>query len=292
LSWKVLIITSQGIQETKDLTVLNQKGVEQMVQHLNEKDRLDLMKWISPIDTAAKQADKLKLRLNGTGRWFLETNEFVTWFNQDQDQKNWRTLFCPGAPGTGKTLMISAVIDQLHRRIRHDSTIRLAYFYCNYRERLTIEEILANILKQLIQGQMVPHRLKSLYDSHRKYESHLTLEEILELLELAISGFSKVFIIIDALDECQLPNSHQRVLLTQISGLQSIHTLGLLITSRDNPDISDMFHNFPHLRIAAKDMDIRELLKNSLRRLPRCVQQSPDLQEEIFAAVMNAADGM
>lgn len=138
------MITSQGIQETKDLTVLNQKGVEQIVQHLNEKDRLDLMKWISPINTAAKQADKLKLRLSGTGRWFLETNEFVTWFNQDQDQKISRTLFCPGAPGTGKTLMISAVIDELHRRVRHDSTIRLVYFYCNYRERLTIEEILAN----------------------------------------------------------------------------------------------------------------------------------------------------
>lgn len=120
---------------------------------------------------------------------------------------------------------------------------------------------------------MVPHRLKPLYDSHRKYESHLTLEEILELLEFAVSGFSKVFIIIDALDECQLPNSHQRVLLTQISGLQSIDTLGLLITSRDNPDISGMFHNFPHLRIAAKYTDIRELLKNSLKILPRCVQQ-------------------
>ncbi|CAI7565300.1 unnamed protein product [Penicillium viridicatum] len=211
-------LNCQGIQETKDLTVLNQKGVEQIVQHLNEKDRLDLMKWISPINNEAKQADKLKLRLNGTGRWFLEANEFVTWFNQDQDQKILRTLFCPGAPGTGKTLMISAVIDELHRRIRHDSTVRLAYFYCNYREILTTEEILANILKQLIQDQLVPHRLKSLYDSHRKYESHLTLEEILELLELAISRFSKVFIIIDALDECQLPNSHQRVLLPQISG--------------------------------------------------------------------------
>lgn len=48
---------------------------------------------------------------------------------------------------------------------------------------------------------MVLYRLKSLYDSYRKYESHLTLE-ILELLEFAVLGFSKVFIIIDALDEC------------------------------------------------------------------------------------------
>ncbi|KAJ5788810.1 uncharacterized protein N7518_005821 [Penicillium psychrosexuale] len=133
-------MTSQVIQETKDITVLNRKGIEQIVQHLNEKDRLDLMKWISPINTAMKQADKLKLWLNGTGRWFLEPNEFVPWSNQDQDQTMWRTLFCPSAPGTGKTLMISGVIGELHRRIRHDSTIRLAYFYCNYRERLTIEE--------------------------------------------------------------------------------------------------------------------------------------------------------
>ncbi|KAI2705864.1 hypothetical protein CBS147332_7108 [Penicillium roqueforti] len=103
----------QVIQETKDITVLNQKGIEQIVQHLNQKDRLDLMKWISPTNTAMKQDDKLKLWLNGTGRWFLEPNEFGPWSNQDQDQTMWRTLFCPSAPGTGKTLMISGVIGEI-----------------------------------------------------------------------------------------------------------------------------------------------------------------------------------
>lgn len=109
----LFFMTSQVIQETKDITVLNQKGIEQIVQHLNQKDRLDLMKWISPTNTAMKQDDKLKLWLNGTGRWFLEPNEFVPWSNQDQDQTMWRTLFCPSAPGTGKTLMISGVIGEI-----------------------------------------------------------------------------------------------------------------------------------------------------------------------------------
>ncbi|KAJ5873180.1 hypothetical protein N7455_003723 [Penicillium solitum] len=281
----------QGIQDTKDLTISNRKGVEQIVQHINEKDRLDLVKWLSPINSAAKQADTLKLRHKGTGRWFLETDEFSKWFNQAQKQRERRTLFCQGAPGTGKTLMMSAVIDELRRRIRHDSTIRLAYFYFNYREELTIEEILANLLKQLIQHAIVPHRLKSLYESHRKHETHLTLEEILELLESTISESSKVFIVIDALDECQLPHIHQQELLTRISEFQDIHNLGFLATSRDNPDISDMFPNCPRLRIEGKDTDIKPFLETSLHHF-RYVKESPDLREEIVAAIINAADGM
>ncbi|KAK9846787.1 hypothetical protein MYU51_000753 [Penicillium brevicompactum] len=281
----------QGIQDTKDLTISNRKGVEQIVQHVNEKDRLDLMKWLSPINSAAKQADTLKLRHKGTGRWFLETDEFSNWFNQAQNQRERHTLFCQGAPGTGKTLMISTVIDELRRRIRNDSTIRLAYFYFNYRAEFTIEEILANLLKQLILDAMVPYRLKSLYESHRKHETHLTLEEILELLESTISESSKVFIVIDALDECQLPHIHQQELLARISEFQDIHNLGFLATSRDNPDISDMFPNCPRLRVEAKDTDIKAFLETSLNHF-RCVKESPDLREEILAAIINAADGM
>ncbi|KAI2734442.1 hypothetical protein DTO013E5_9989 [Penicillium roqueforti] len=281
----------QGIQDTKDLTISNRKGVEQIVQHVNEKDRLDLMKWLSPINSAAKQADTLKLRDKSTGQWFLETDEFSNWFNQAQNQRERRTLFCQGAPGTGKTLMISTVIDELRRRIRNDSTIRLAYFYFNYRAEFTIEEILANLLKQLILDAMVPYRLKSLYESHRKHETHLTLEEILELLESTISESSKVFIVIDALDECQLPHIHQQELLARISEFQDIHNLGFLATSRDNPDISDMFPNCPRLRVEAKDTDIKAFLETSLNHF-RCVKESPDLREEILAAIINAADGM
>ncbi|KAJ6178059.1 hypothetical protein N7519_008520 [Penicillium mononematosum] len=291
LSWIVLTITRQVIQDTKYLTISNRKGVEQIVQHVNEKDRLDLMKWLSPINSAAKQADTLKLRHKGTGRWFLETDEFSIWFNQAQKQRERRTLFCQGAPGTGKTLMMSTVIDELRRRIRHDSKIRLAYFYFDYREELTIEEILANLLKQLIQHAMVPHRLKSLYESHRKYETHLTLEEILELLESTISESSKVFIVIDALDECRLPHIDQQELLTRISEFQDIHNLGFLATSRDNPDISDMFPNCPRLRVEAKDTDIKPFVETSLNHFC-CVKESPDLREEIVAAIINAADGM
>ena len=46
-----------------------------------------------------------------------------------------QTLFCPGIPGAGKTILASVVIDDLNIRFRKDSSVGVVYIYYDYRLR-------------------------------------------------------------------------------------------------------------------------------------------------------------
>ena len=84
--------------------------------------------WLTPIDNAPQQNDFISRRQEGTGGWLLHSEEFQRWIDQ-KDQ----TLFCPGIPGAGKTMITSIVVDNLYTRFENDGSIGIAYIYCNFR---------------------------------------------------------------------------------------------------------------------------------------------------------------
>src|SRR5947207_3898983 len=67
-----------------------------------------IMEWLSPIDFPAQQHDIITQRQEGTGQWFIDTPEFKRWLHGYD-----KTLFCPGIPGAGKTMMAAITIDHL-----------------------------------------------------------------------------------------------------------------------------------------------------------------------------------
>ncbi|KAF5506983.1 hypothetical protein CGCA056_v013023 [Colletotrichum aenigma] len=90
-------------------------------RHLDEKKK-QILNWITPIDFAAQQIDNLERRQEGTGQWLLESPEFQNWIKEDR-----KTLFCPGIPGAGKTMLSSIVIDHLQDRFGQDPAVGIAY---------------------------------------------------------------------------------------------------------------------------------------------------------------------
>ena len=67
-----------------------------------------LMRWICPIDYHVQQQDFIDRHQAGTGQWFLQATEYQEW-----DRSRDVTLFCPGIPGAGKTIMAALIIDYL-----------------------------------------------------------------------------------------------------------------------------------------------------------------------------------
>ncbi|PYH96506.1 hypothetical protein BO71DRAFT_427936 [Aspergillus ellipticus CBS 707.79] len=68
----------------------------------------------------------------------------------------------------------------------------------------SLDDLLANILKQLIQTQSpIPESMKEAYKAHKRGRTRLTSDEMSQLLHDAVADLSKAYIIIDALDECQ-----------------------------------------------------------------------------------------
>jgi hypothetical protein len=70
----------------------------------------DIIKWLSPTDFPAQQYDIISRRQEGTVQWFLGFMEFGEWLQGPE-----KTLFCPGIPGAGKTIMAAIAIKHLCR---------------------------------------------------------------------------------------------------------------------------------------------------------------------------------
>ena len=108
-----------------------------------------LLEWISPTDYPAQQFDIIARRQEGTGQWFLDAPEVAWWLSEAK-----ATLFCPGIPGAGKTMIAAIAIKHLLESAQN-SLHGIAYVYCNYKaqEEQDASSMLAAILKQLIQGR-------------------------------------------------------------------------------------------------------------------------------------------
>jgi Cdc6-like AAA superfamily ATPase len=249
-----------------------------------------ILDWLTPIDYASQQSDFIARRQEGTGRWLLESDQFQEWLT-----KNQRTLFCPGMPGAGKTIVSSIVVDHLCTRFQNDASVGIAYLYCNFRQQHEQKptDLLASLLKQLVQEQSsIPQSVKSLYERHKDKRTRPSFDEISKALHFIVADYSQSFIIIDALDECEVSNGGRKQLLSEISSLQAKTKASFFATSRFIPEIEKEFKGHILLEIYASNEDVQRYLDGHMFQLPSFVLSNFDLQEEVKTAIISAVNGM
>jgi hypothetical protein len=179
-------------------------------------------------------------------------------------------LFCPGIPGAGKTILTAIVIDELTTQFSDDPTIGIAYMYCNFRrqDEQKINDLLASLLKQLAETQLsLPSTVKELYNRHKTKRTRPSFDEISKSLQAITALYSRVFIIVDALDECQVSNSCRQRFLLEMFNLQANHGVNLYATSRFIPEITTKFQANISLEIRASKEDIGRYLEAHMRHL-------------------------
>ncbi|KAK4085523.1 uncharacterized protein Triagg1_513 [Trichoderma aggressivum f. europaeum] len=256
----------------------------------NDMDRR-ILEWVTSIDYGPQQSDFLRRREPGTGQWLIDSTEYQDWLGAKK-----QTLFCPGIPGAGKTILTSIVVDHLERTYRADPTIRVAYIYCNYRrqEEQSIDKLLASLLKQLSQGEnCISNRLRGFYKHHIEKRTQISLLQIQTALHSLAENYSTVFIVIDALDECQNSDGSRQKFITELFNLQKTCGWNLFLTSRAIPEIADRCSEASiSLEIRASAEDIERYLKGNTGQLPAFVQQNEELQQKIAAEISQAVDGM
>ena len=147
-------------------------------------------------------------------------------------------------------------------------------------------------MQQLVQRKpVVSDEIASLYHSHIKERTRPTLSKWSELLQSEVRRFSKVFIVVDALDECL--ESTRDNFLVEIRRLQpSIH---LLVTSRYNATIECESDKAARVEIRANDEDVKRYLKDRIERecqLVHQVRKDPSLQELIINTIVENSKGM
>ena len=269
---------------------MTELNVEIMRSKLDKEEDLNILKWLTPIDYTTHQSDYINRRQPGTGQWLLDSAEYQEWLKTPG-----KTLFCPGIPGAGKTILTAVVINDIYSRFQSDTSVGIAYLYCDFRRQheQNTKSLLANLLKQLAQQQAsIPDRVQTLYKEHRDKSTRPSRNDISSALRCVSALYSNVFIIIDALDECQVTNGCRAEFLVEIFGLQATARAKIFATSRFDPEIEKAFKQGIKTEIRARDEDVQTYLTGNIARLPSFISSNPDLQDKIKATISKTVNGM
>ncbi|KAK2792866.1 hypothetical protein FQN52_002544 [Onygenales sp. PD_12] len=247
-----------------------------------------ILSWLKDTDPGAQLSDFLGRRQAGTGIWFLNDDTFTAWLTGGQQ----RTLFCPGVPGAGKTIMASIVVDELYRRFQYDEDVGISFLFCNFglRHIEKPKDMMAGILKQLVRkNDPLPEAVKNLYDTNERKGTRPLYDELSIALDSTLSRYSKTFIVADALDEADEAASQ---VLSTLMELQSRHHIRLLVTSRFVPEITAKFNNSPWLEIRANDDDVEKYVQDQIKQRLPYVAKDSELRTEVTNKITKAVDGM
>jgi hypothetical protein len=273
-----------------DTVSRTEANIKMMRSKLDKREDLEILNWITLIDYSPQQTDYIRRRQAGTGQWLLDSAKYQTWLNASK-----QTLFCTGIPGAGKTILTAIVVDDLGARFLANRNVGIAYLYCSFgrQDEQTAENLLASLLKQLIQEQSsLPDSVKVLYDHYRDKRTRLSFDEISQTLQSVAAVYLQVFIIVDALDECQTSNGCRTKFLTAIFNLQAKCGAHLFATSRSIPEITEAFKNSTLLEIQATKDDVEKYVEGHMQQLLLFVQQNQQLQKDIKTGISEAVDGM
>jgi len=267
------------------------KTIEEVQYHQLSREKKEdqklILEWLTPTDYAPQQIDFIKRRQSATGQWLLHSPEFQAWLESDK-----KTLFCPGIPGAGKTILTAIVIEHLINQYHNDSNVAIAYIYCNFRRNheQTLDDLLASLLRQLTESPpCLPIPVTELYERHKTKRTRASTDELIKALQLVAPSFSRVFILVDALDECQVSNGCRARLIEEVFSLQARCGVNFFMTSRFIPEITDKFDKSSWLEIRATKEDVERYLENHIKQSSSTIQK---MQEEIKATILNAVDGM
>jgi Cdc6-like AAA superfamily ATPase len=284
---------SQAIQDDTNFVRTRvpaiQSGVDQIQQDQADAKHSKIVEWISPTSYPAQQSDIIRRRQEGTGQWFLDAPEFARWLGAPKG-----TLFCPGIPGAGKTMVAAIAIDHLLQSTQ-SSSVGVAYVYCNYKAQAEQDasSMLAAIVKQLVQGRpSAAEPVERLHKKHYERGTKPLVEEIFSVLREVVAKHATVYIVIDALDESHDSDGTRSQLLARLKALQVEHDVRIMATARFLPEIQAEFLSAIKLEIQASDEDVRQYVAGQTHRLPRCIQRDPALQAMMQDKLAEAVDGM
>lgn len=174
----------------------------------------------------------------------------------------------------------------------------VAYFYFDFQthEKQLFQKFLNSIVVQLLgQNCQVSTIVDQLYNACNSGRSKPTLQDTCDVLRRIVDKFAaSVYIVVDALDECQDRTS-------LLDGLKEIRSwnqenLHIFVTSRRETEIEDVLCTLATdtvtLEESVVDADILTYVQYQLQNDVKLSKWPENIREEIQIALLNGANGM
>ena len=278
--------TTLAIQDTvNEVRSFSKEGRD--VVHAERDSKI--IKWLSTTDQNSNHSTARQKWERGTGDWFLSSNQFAQWLRPEK-----KSLWLHGIPGAGKTILCSTIIESVRSRCSNDESCAFFYFdsISGQVEKQTVPAMLSSFLAQISATQIEPE-VRQLYERCEKACRTPTVDEITETLFTILRKGRRIYLIVDALDEC----SDRPLLLRVIEQiLQFDGDIHLLLTSRKEYDIQTTLE--PSIAAIASmedkrvDPDIRIHVEQCLRKDPKLCKWDEKTKAEIVKELISRAKGM
>ena len=205
--------------------------------------------------------------------------------------------------GAGKTIMCSKAISHvLHNRSLNDGKANIVYFFFDFNDiaKQSVEGMVRSLIYQLVaKADGVPKTVQDLYSKHQSVPSVASPprpEEWQKVLIALLQDTGRLFVFIDALDECA--ESESQDLLETIQKLfkkGGAHAKWLL-TARPSPRLLSFLQasGFIHssMEEGAINSDIELHLKARLESDTKLSSFGPKAKEMIISSITSKSAGM
>ena len=218
--------------------VLAVTRVERDVQEKEEKKaklRHGIVKWIMSDEYVDVRIDLKQQRdrhHQGTCEWFFDEEKFQSWRDNNKSGILWYTA----PPGSGKSVLSSAVVDHLAQK-----GVKVVHFFYSFSSPLRRHGIhgLRSLALQLLSHlRSIPDKLITIFETEiRNHALNLSASLTAANVVRELAGqCNKVYLVIDGLDECS-DEGETLMALQHLWGLSTYGVVKWLVTSRDQPNI-------------------------------------------------------
>jgi hypothetical protein len=269
------------------------QNIDRITGQLLEQKKAEILRWLSDANQSERQhilRAQIERNYTQSGYWIVNMPEFTRW-----QQTSGSFLWLNGVSGCGKSSLCSTIIDRLERLCGASSGTILAYWYFDNGNPKSqdLRALLRCLLRQISGASKVfPTAVRDLAATHEPRGSKPDVQELFDVVKDCIAGCSeKIYLIIDALDECPVnaPAQKRSDMLDLISKLveAGYDKLHLAITSIPEQDIKD---HFRAMRKPPTEVNVEPLLFNDIgpyvdaavERMSKTKSWwTPDLQEKI-----------
>ena len=182
-----------------DRLVDEDRAWKRQVQLRNAKTRKDgLMDRLSDHDHMSPFHRERKKRYGCTAVWLPRSRQFQDWLADNEPSTFWLS----GLPGSGKTVMATAVIDSLLLR-KGPEAVGVAYFFCQYNkaETLKARTLLGSLIRQCLAEENLPANHETYLDQILSHEPLNVEDTKAFFLKVVLEASEEQILVVDGFDE-------------------------------------------------------------------------------------------